>query len=435
MKTAVHGRASLLLLILLALLPQCLVAQGLLRYNLDEKGETYLRASVRAQFWAQYTQLNPGSLIDGQPAQDHFDLSARRLRINLAGQVSPRLYFFICVGENNLRYTDPAAIDIRPLDYHVEYAFGKALEVGLGKSGWQGLSRWNVRSSRSMLGLDAPLFALSTVNRIDDLGRYHGLWLKGQAGRWDYRLAINQPRRYDSGTPGAYADFANIRPHLQPSAYLKYQFWDLESNKSAYSAGTYLGEKKVLNLGAGFMRQERAMWSGSESDTLYHPLSHFAADAFMELPLSTLRGDALNVYLGAYRYGFGPGYLRNLGANNPANGLDPELATFNGTGNAFPMMGTGNTVFLQIGYLLGRNVLGEGGPRLQPHFSMQYAQYERLDEPTRVYDLGLNVLFRKHASKLSLNAQSWPVYGNNSGLWEVQQRRAMLVMQYQIELN
>jgi hypothetical protein len=38
---------------------------------------------------------------------------------------------------------------------------------------------------------------------------------------------------------------------------------------------------------------------------------------------------------------FGPNYIRNLGANDYTSGG----TSFNGSGNDFPMMGTGNTVF------------------------------------------------------------------------------------------
>ena len=49
------------------------------------------------------------------------------------------------------------------LDLYGEYTFGKYLSIGLGKSGWQGLNRWNIQSSSTLMGLDAPLFSLNTV--------------------------------------------------------------------------------------------------------------------------------------------------------------------------------------------------------------------------------------------------------------------------------
>jgi len=32
-----------------------------------------------------------------------------------------------------------------------------------------------------------------------------------------------------------------------------YQFWEPESNASASTMGSYLGQKRVFNLGAGFL--------------------------------------------------------------------------------------------------------------------------------------------------------------------------------------
>ncbi len=82
-------------------------------------------------------------------------------------------------------------IDI--LDYYAEYKISDALEIGMGESAWGGQSRLNVASTTSLMSLDAPIFALSTINKNDDLGRNLGIWAKGQVGKVDYVLAIKEP--------------------------------------------------------------------------------------------------------------------------------------------------------------------------------------------------------------------------------------------------
>jgi hypothetical protein len=40
-----------------------------------------------------------------------------------------------------------------------------------------------------------------------------------------------------------------------------YQFFDQEDNLLPYTTGSYLGKKKIVNLGAGFIYQPDAMWN------------------------------------------------------------------------------------------------------------------------------------------------------------------------------
>lgn len=410
-----------------------LQGQGVLRYNLDTTGQTYLKASLRAQLWGRYTQMNPGTVIYGEPTSEYFDVSIRRLRMNFCGQLTPELFVYAGFGNNNLNYRNSADFQIGVLDLYAEYAFHRALAVGFGKSGYHGLSRLNLRSSRSMLGLDAPLFSLYSVNQTDHLGRNLGIWVKGQAGNWDYRAVMNNPIKYDSGDPGAYADWANTRPRLRWSFYLKHQFADHEGN-GLFGAGTYLGKKKIFNLGAGFAWQPRAMWTGSALSPDYHDMFHFAADLYVEWPVFKGTADAFTAYLGFFNYDFGPGYLRNLGANYPATGLLLSEASFNGTGAAFPMIGTGQVLFWQTGYLLPKGVTPTQ-VRLQPNASVEYARYDRLSDPMLAYELAVNLLFNGHNSKLTLGAQNRPIFqAQENGVFETD-RLWMAVLQYQVEIN
>ena len=105
-----------------------------------------------------------------------------------------------------------------------------------------------------MMALDAPLFSLLTVNKNDDVARGLGIWVKGQVDKFDYVFSFKNPASFGvEATKNT--DFALNRPRKRVSGYVKYEFWDDESNKTAYSGGigTYLGTKTILNLGAGFM--------------------------------------------------------------------------------------------------------------------------------------------------------------------------------------
>lgn len=405
---------------------------GKLKINLDETGETYIKGSLRGQFWARYYDTNPGSTVNGDPVSSITDFSIRRVRMNIAAQLTPKLYVYSLLGGNNINSKTEKNFDFDILDFYAEYEFNKAISIGMGESSWEGLSRWNVRSSKSLMALDAPLFSLFTVNKNDDLARGLGAWAKGQIGKFDYILSVKNPTTYGVEAKEGTVDFALNDTKMRTSGYLKYEFLDNESNKSAYSGGTgtYLGKKKLFNLGAGFMIQPdmtSQLVSGVEE---YYDFKNWAIDAFLGLPLNN-RDDALTSYLGFYSTDFGPNYIRNLGANDIA---DASGSSFNGGGNDFPMMGTGETVFFQLGYLLPK--FKKSSHRIQPNIAVQYSDFEALDDPMVTYDLGVNYYLKGHSNKLTLGYQDRPIFNEND-LGEIKKtsRRGMLILQYQIEIN
>ncbi len=403
--------------------------------NLDDEGQTFIKASLMTQFWVRYTELNPGSTIYGEDADSYFDISARRLRVNIKAQLTPDIYIYSTFGGNNLNYQTSDSFSFKVLDLYAEYSIADEFEIGVGKSGWQGLTRYDVRSSSTLLTLDAPLVTLNSVNRNDDTARNLGLWLKGKLSALDYRFVLNNPLAFDSNAPGTHSDFANTMPRLKTSGYVKFQFFDKESNKSGYSKGTYLGEKKFFNVGIGFMHQPKAMWSSPNgSDTLFHNMTHFAVDFFFDSPVNHSKGTAITSFLGLYKLNYGPDYIRNVGANNAANGIS-QNASFNGSGNAFPMMGTGTTAFFQLGYLFREGFISRRSDKIQPNISIQYSEFERLNDPVLVYDFSINYYINSHFNKLTLGLQNRPVFFTEGIAITQKERRNMIVLQYQVIIN
>ena len=280
------------------------------------------------------------------------------------------------------------------------------------------------------MGLDSPLFSLNTVNKTDDLGRMFGVWLKGQSGKFDYRLTFNRPFAV-TNVPNGKVDFANNRPRILTSSYVKYQFFEHESNKSAYATGTYMQSKKVFNIGAGFQYQEKAMSDGDAllSATNLYDMKHWAVDSFLNLPLNN--NAAITAYLGYYNYDFGKDYVRNVGANNPTNGGGLD---FNGAGVAFPMIGTGTTWYTQFGYafketkILGQPVV------IQPNIAVQSSNFDALENTMNVYDFTVNFYVNgSHGNKLSLGYQHRPIF--DSTTLKQKNYKGMAVLQYQISLK
>lgn len=418
-------------LFILILTTNAAIAQSdKLKLNFDDTGETYVKASVRMQLWTRYFDTNPGTTINGEAVNNVFDVSVRRLRMGIDAQLTPKLYVYSLFGGNNLNSVSEKNFQFKVLDLYAEYEFAKEFALGFGESSWEGLSRWNVRSTKSLMAVDAPLFSLLTVNKNDDEARGLGIWAKGQLGKFDYILSIKNPVQFGVAAKEGTVDYALNKPRKRTSAYVKYEFLDNESNKTAYSggAGTYVGTKNIFNFGAGFMHQPKMTSQLVNDEEKFYDFNNWAVDLFYDAPLNKEKGTAITSYLGFFSTDFGPDYIRNVGANDITSGG----TSFNGSGNDFPMMGTGNTVFFQFGYLLPRT---KNNIRIQPNLAVQYSDFDLLDDVMVVYDLGINCYFKGHSNKLSLGYQNRPVFQNINDQLKVDERKGMFVLQYQIEIN
>jgi hypothetical protein len=154
---------------------------------------------------------------------------------------------------------------------------------------------------------------------------------------------------------------------------------------------------------------------------------------FYDSYLDKAKQNAITAYVSFLNYNFGPNYIRNAGAMNTANGVNAN-GSFNGAGNAFPLIGTGTVFYGQFAYLFRKDLLKSYGT-LQPYFSGLYANYERLKDPLMVYDLGVNWIMGGSNSKISLDYQSRPIFNTdvNGNISETKSaRRGQVVLQYQL---
>ncbi|MGY6649066.1 porin [Wenyingzhuangia sp. IMCC45574] len=396
--------------------------------GLQAQKKPKIKWNITTQFWARYSELNEGTEINGEKTDNYADVSIRRLRIPVTSQITDNIYGYALFGGNNFNQKSKN-FPLQVLDLYLEYAFSKKFEVGMGKSGWQGLDRWNVRSSKSLMGLDSPLFSLTTVNRDDDLGRNLSVWFKGQVAKIDYRFVISNPISVSSA-PNGKVDFANNRPRKRFSTYVKYQFFEEESNKSAYQTGTYINKKKVFNIGIGGQFQEKAFADGDAMlpETNLYDMKTWAIDSFLSLPLANEQG--ITAYLGYYNLDLGKDYIRTVDANGSVFDSGSG-STYNKDGNGYPMMGTGTTWYTQFGYAfpVNKKVIA------QPNVAIQHSDFDALEDKMTVYDFTVNFFLNGmgHGNKISLGYQYRPVF-DASTLKEID-RKGMAVLQYQITIR
>jgi hypothetical protein len=182
--------------------------------------------------------------------------------------------------------------------------------------------------------------------------------------------------------------------------------------------GTYIGTKRVFNLGAGFYNQPQGTQSSINGVKSKHDINSLAIDAFIDIPLGDkMKNMAITAYSVLYSNDFGPNYLRNTGIMNLGL-VDP---TFTGTkalagaGNSRPLMGTGSIWYTQAGFLLPKN---SDAPKLrvQPFVAYTLKKLDALPAAGSYFDIGSNFYIDGHNSKITLQYSARPVYSSKENI-------------------
>jgi len=399
--------------------------------KLNESGSHYIKTTMVAQLWSRYTDFNPGTTLNGFTNQTPFDIGIRRVRVNFLAQPTDRIFFYAQFGQNNFNLTSKLNTGAFLHDAVGEYRIHpKMLSLGTGLSGWSGLTRFSAPGVVSILGVDAPLYQQVTNGINDQFLRKLSIYAKGKIAAQNSTVPL--------GTLNSNSATYSLRPpQLQTQGYLNYQFFDQEDNTLAYTAGTYHGKKKIVNIGAGWIEQKGALWhtqtTNGKLDTINDNMILLGADLFFEMPLSEKR-NAVTAYLAYTDYQMGKNYIRNLGVMNPSTGSVGN-GSIAGGGNAVPLIGTGQTIFTQFAYKFKDYLLPEQGT-FQIYGSAQVSKYEALKDNMIIYEGGINWLINgDHHSKLTLSVQSRPIFTKDiNGENVSHSRKGMAVLQYQISL-
>lgn len=390
-----------------------------LKIKLNEDGSKYIRFITWHQVWLKYNQNNDGSTLAGKPINESVDLSIRRSRFLTYSQLGDRFLIMTHFGINNQNpYSGgvSAANGKKPQiflhDAYVDYTVIKRfLNIGAGLHYWNGVSRMANASTLNFMAQDAPIFNWYNIDKSDQFARYLGIFAKGKIGKLDYRLAANDP--FQANEVKAIAtDVSDYNPYCRSwstAGYIHYEFLDEESNLLPYMVGTYVGSKKIFNIGVGFDHWKDGMWHRTAAgDTVTQDQLQLGADVFLDLPLSTKK-DALTFYGSYSNYNFGKNYVRHIGILNTADGGGALR------GNAVPTLGTGQIFYGQVGYLLPEFGIST---RFQVYGAFAHSRFEGLRNaadqlvPVNTIDAGLNVFMAGHHSKITLNYRARPDFTN-----------------------
>ncbi len=408
-----------------------------LTHYLNDDHSRYISFSGYAELWARYAQLNPGSLINNEAKSEVSDLSLRRVRVKMTYKPTEKLMFVLQGGTTNVNMNAKASNYFDLLDAYAEYSFNDKIAFGAGRSTWRGLSRFSTGPLNTLL-YDLPAYATSNAGATDYTVRELGAYIKGQLGKFDYRLVVADPYTMSTSDPKVnVASFSKNSPNKDFSGYFRYAFLDKENISTPFNSGTYVGKKNVLSLGAGFDYIHDAMWHQDiNKNTINDDMKSFAVDLFYDAPLNKEKGTSISGYGMAMHNDYGPNYVRYVGTNNPATSVDVTQASLNGAGNAMPVIGTGNTYYVQLGGTLPYLNKEKKNLQLQPAVGMQLSDLKGLHDNAVIYDAGISLLMNGMSSRLTFDAQNRPVFtGDPSHNAVVSDRQWQFVLKYRIDFN
>jgi hypothetical protein len=410
-----------------------------LKFNLNDDGSKFMRVIAWNQIWFRSAEMNPGTMIGGEPTSTATDIGNRRLRFLAYAQVSKRYMILTHFGINNQTFINGGAAGTsgtggygagkKPgLFFHDawnEYAVVLpekdkkfSFTLGAGLHYYMGLSRLTMASTLNFLTIDAPIFNWPLIENSDQFARQVGLFAKGKYGKLEYRLSYNKPYATNL-TPTNTTNASNAvavdnsgNTKWSKAGYFEYQFLDQEANVLPFKVGSYLGTKKVFNIGAGFYTAPDATKTSVNSTINKHDIKLFSADVFLDMPIGKKENKmAVTAYSVLYDYDFGPNYLRNVGIMNIGS-VDPNFTgsrAIAGAGNAQPTMGSGNIWYTQAGVLLPCK---EAKPkiRIQPFGAVTYKNFDALEQSSTQFDVGSNFFLDGHHAKITAQYSTRPVY-------------------------
>lgn len=393
-----------------------------LQVSLNEDGSLYFRFATWLQVWARAMQLNPGTEVLGRSDPWYGDASIRRARFLMFGQIFPRTFVLMHIGINNQTFRNARKPQLFFHDAWAEFQLSRndTVYFGGGLLYWNGISRMTNASTITAMSLDLPIVNWPLIERTDQFARQMGFYLKGKFGLFDYRISVTRPFTpfevsLTPGTPPDLTATPGVGNYRDTNAwayagYFMLQFLDIESNVLPYTVGTYIGGKKVFNLGFGGYAQPWAVAYADETTLEITALTNVVAsgDLFLDMPFKTKNGGAATWYGVYYYMNFGPNHVRNIGIMNPAD----AGTGVQGGGNAYPMIGTGHTVYSELGFLLPFTVANE--MKFQPYVNWQGSALEGLDAGMHHVGVGINMFVHQHNAKVSIEYRNRPIF-NSSG--------------------
>ncbi|PQJ74710.1 hypothetical protein [Polaribacter gangjinensis] len=359
---------------------------GGIKVTLNKDGKKYIRIISWAQVQASYADQ-----VADNESNTSFNL--RRARILMYAQLNSKFLILTHFGLNSLNSSNMSPIgkgEASQLFFHdvwVQYQIAKNHTVGAGLHYFNGISRLNNQSTLNFLTLDNNRQSWATLGLSDQFVRHIGVFFKGNFEKLQYRLAINDaivngldlrsPTNNGSAVYGGARLLGTKEAGKTFAGYFDYHFLDQESNLLPFKVGSYLGEKRVFNLGFGFFAHPNgAVFADNLGNISGENVSIFAVDTFYDAPLSD-KGSSITAYAVYQNNNYGKNYLFNA-------------------------YGTGSMIYSHLGYTLAGDT---SKTRFQPYVSFAKNSYDATKDNRNILGIGANAYFNGHNSKVTLEYQ------------------------------
>ena len=365
---------------------------GGLKVKFDEEGKKYLRILSWAQVQGIYTDEVPDDA-------SHFNFNLRRARVLMFSQINEKFLILTHFGLNSLNSNTLSPTgkgegsQVFFHDVWAQYNLGKNHAVGGGLHYFNGISRLNNQSTLNMMTLDNNRQSWATIGLSDQFARHVGVFGKGSFGKLQYRVAINDaitngldardPVEGGSAVYGGKRVLGSKDAGMAYAGYFDFNILDQESNFLPYKVGTYLGGKRVFNIGAGFFYHPSGSVIMENMELKGEDVGIFAVDAFYDAPLGD-KGAAITAYATFQSNNYGKDYL-------------------------FSAYGTGSMMYGHVGYVFNGD---KTKTRFQPYVSFASNSYDAVDDNRNIFGIGANAYFSGHNSKLTLEYKN-EEFGNS----------------------
>lgn len=373
-----------------------------IKIPLAKNKKYFIKLGVHGQIWARAMQLNP-NVNDFNDKTINYDADVLLKRGCFSYFVSlDKFTFFSMVAITAQTHT--TSIN-RSAPSHPQFYFYDAwgsyniannkLIVGAGLNMYNGISRYSSASSMQTLGAEVPLIAAPNLTTTEQAARQLSLFATGNINSFSYRIAIAKPFISNTIPDSVVMNTAyHIENHsLSYKGYFEYQFFDKESSRIPFKTATYIGSKKVLNIGVGFDYHPNATISYETIDKyMNHDKLHLAADVFIDYPFSN--SSAITFYAAQFWFDYGPNFIQNFGINDIyRNGISEY------------QYGTGKSTFLQMAYLLPSENLTN---RIQPFYEFTLRDFNAVSQSLYHHNIGINYFVIGHKLKFTLQYENRP---------------------------
>lgn len=394
-----------------------------MKYQIGKSPKNFIKLGFHTQLWIRYAQYNNG-ITDYQGDDLNYDVDFLLRRTAFTHLiVIDKFKFFSNLtvsSQSNTKAISPymsSGPQLYFYDLWTSYqAIKKYLIIGGGLHMYNGISRYTSASSMQTLGADVPIISAPNLSTTDQSARQLGIFATGNIHKISYRFAINKPFATSNFNgiiiPGKV--FHQATHNFSITGYASYQFFDTESNAMPFKTATYLGKKKLLNVGFGFYQHPDATYSYNEDLSIsQHDIRHFASDLFFEYPLNNQ--SALTLYVAKFWFNYGPDYIHSFGVAESFPGSIGEV-----------QFGTGDAYLGQVAYLLPSK---ERTRRIQPYYELTVHNFEGFCQALYHHNAGVNYFVIGHHLKVTMQYESRPSICNN----EVK-RRSLLIGKFQFSI-